>query len=463
MNMMMGDNLLVQTTNNMKGKENTKKSSNGKKTKKKKRGGSKRKLSVDQLLAYKSVSEWVFLGLGQSSCSSNPSSSISFDDEFRVQFNPKVSDKLVFDLHSHSICSDGYLSPSKLVERAHQNGVKVLSLTDHDTMSGIPEALEAAHKFGIKIIPGVEISTIFYPGEECGTEEPVHILAYYSSCGPARPEKLEKFLADIRDGRYLRAKNMVAKLNKLKLPLNLEHVAKIAGSGVAPGRVHVARAMVEAGHAENLKQAFARYLYDGGPAYSTGSEPDVEEAVQLIRETGGVAVLAHPWALKNPVGVIRRLKEAGLHGIEVYRRDGKLAAYSDLADAYDLLKVGGSDFHGRGGQSESNLGSVSLPVVAVHEFLKVARPIWRRAILDNLEDFVRDPTGSNFEVLIRLGKIKFPRGMPSNCGRYELIQHCLSLWLTTEERENDEFEALKLKVTQVSIDQGWLADPSRSQ
>lgn len=97
----------------------------------------------------------------------------------------------------------------------------------------------------------------------------MHILAYYSSCGPARPEKLEKFLADIRDGRYLRAKNMVAKLNKLKLPLNLEHVAKIAGSGVAPGRVHVARAMVEAGHAENLKQAFARYLYDGGPAYST--------------------------------------------------------------------------------------------------------------------------------------------------------------------------------------------------
>ncbi|KAL8126349.1 hypothetical protein AgCh_013587 [Apium graveolens] len=458
---MMGDsNLLVQsqTPNNIKGKENTKKS-NGKK-KKKKRGGSKRKLSVDQLSAYKSVSEWVFLGQSSaSSASSNP----SFDDEFRVHFHPNFSDKLVFDLHSHSICSDGFLSPSKLVERAHQNGVKVLSLTDHDTMSGIPEALEAAHKFGIKIIPGVEISTIFYPGGECGTEEPVHILAYYSSCGAARPEKLEKFLADIRDGRYLRAKNMVAKLNKLKLPLKLEHVAKIAGSGVAPGRVHVARAMVEAGHAENLKQAFSRYLYDGGPAYSTGSEPDVEEAVQLISETGGVAVLAHPWALKNPVAIIRRLKEAGLHGIEVYRRDGKLTAYSDLADVYDLLKVGGSDFHGRGGQSESNLGSVSLPVVAVHEFLKVARPIWCKAIRDNLEDFIKDPSGSNLEVLTRLGNIKFSKGTLSNCSRYELIQHCLSSWLTIEERQNDEFEALKLKVTQVSIDQGWLADPLRSQ
>lgn len=113
----MGDsNLLVPT----KDKENTKKSNGNKK--KKKRGGSKRKLSVDQLVAYKSVSEWVFLGQSSpSSSSSNP----SFDDEFRVHFHPSFSDKLVFDLHSHSICSDGYLSPSKLVERAHQNGVSL--------------------------------------------------------------------------------------------------------------------------------------------------------------------------------------------------------------------------------------------------------------------------------------------------------------------------------------------------
>lgn len=104
---------------------------------------------------------------------------------------------------------------------------------------------------------------------ESAPEEPVHILAYYSSCGPTSFEDLEKFLSNIRDGRYLRAKNMVLKLNKLKFPLKWEHVAKIAGKGVAPGRVHVARAMVEAGYVENLKQAFARYLYDGGPAYST--------------------------------------------------------------------------------------------------------------------------------------------------------------------------------------------------
>jgi len=99
-------------------------------------------------------------------------------------------------------------------------------------------------------------------------EEPVHILAYYSSIGPSRFEELDKFLSNIRDGRFLRAKNIVLKLNKLKLPLKWEHVCRIAGKGVAPGRLHVARAMVEAGCVENLRQAFARYLFDGGPAYS---------------------------------------------------------------------------------------------------------------------------------------------------------------------------------------------------
>jgi 3',5'-nucleoside bisphosphate phosphatase len=105
-------------------------------------------------------------------------------------------------------------------------------------------------------------------GGDTEAEEPVHVLAYYSSIGPSKFEELDKFLSNIRDGRYLRAKNMVLKLNKLKMALKWEHVCRIAGNGVAPGRLHVARAMVEAGYVENLKQAFARYLFDGGPAYS---------------------------------------------------------------------------------------------------------------------------------------------------------------------------------------------------
>ncbi|KAG5229244.1 PHP domain-containing family protein [Salix suchowensis] len=344
--------------------------------KKKKRGGSKKKMTAEQALALKSVSEWVYL-----------------DRQLTVMM--RREDKVVFELHSHSKFSDGFLSPSKLVERAHGNGVKVLALTDHDTMSGVPEATEAARRFGIKIIPGVEISTMFSPRIP-EAEEPVHILAYYSSGGPARSDELEKFLANIRDGRYLR------------LPLKWEHVTRITGKGVAPGRLHVARAMVEAGYVENLKQAFARYLYDGGPAYSTGNEPIVEEAVQFIRETGGVAVLAHPWALKNPVAIIRRLKDAGLHG-------------------WRFTEV------------MANWLKCYIPVLALHDFLKVARPIWYRAIKISSRDM---------EIPQRLRK--------------GLIDRCLSMWLTTEERQAAEFEAIKVKLSCVEINQGETRVPIES-
>ncbi|CAA0807325.1 Polymerase/histidinol phosphatase-like [Striga hermonthica] len=437
MNQMMGD------------KENPRRpmGNNGKK-KKKKRGGAKRKMTLEQTVAYKAVSEWIFLDQTSSNCNS-----LSFGDPFLDDFGVKwyqPKEKLVFEFHCHTTCSDGFLSPTKLVERAHQKGVKVLALTDHDTMSGIPEAIEAARKFGIKIIPGVEISTIYYSRGDSGTQEPVHILAYYSSCGPARPAVLEKFLGDIRDGRFLRAKNIVSKLNKLKLPVKWENVVKIAGKGAAPGRLHIARAMLEAGHVENLKQAFSRYLHDGGPAYSTGSEPMAEETVKLILETGGVAILAHPWALKNPAVIIRKLKDAGLHGLEVYRSDGKLSVYSDLADAHDLLKLGGSDYHGKGGQQESDVGTTSLPLLMVHEFLKVARPIWCSAIRDILESYIQDPSESNFQHIVKFGKTKASKSSLPFSSESELINHCLSSWLSNEERESADFVTIKLELDQLA-------------
>ncbi|CAK8578042.1 unnamed protein product [Lathyrus sativus] len=441
----MGDGIAVQSTSNsIKGNKDKKK-----KKKNKNRGGSKKKMTHEQVLAFKSVTEWVFLAHPSSSLALAPSSLV---DDFGVQ-KPlgKNGDRVLFELHSHSKCSDGFLSPSKVVERAHMNGVKVLALTDHDTMAGIPEAVESARKYGIKIIPGVEISTIYSPSGETDTEgeEPVHILAYYSSIGPSKFKKLDKFLSNIRDGRYLRAKNMILKLNKLKMALKWEHVCRIAGNGVAPGRLHVARAMVEAGYVENLKQAFARYLFDGGPAYSKGSEPDVEEAIKMISDTGGVSVLAHPWALKNPVAIVRRLKEAGLHGMEVYKSDGRLAAYSDLADTYGLLKIGGADYHGRG-HHESELGSVNLPVLVLHDFLKVARPIWCNAIREILECYAEEPSDTNLETITRFGRSRvFKGGSTLNCGQ-DLIDHCLPLWLSSQEMENEEFEAIKLKLSNVS-------------
>ncbi|OQU85405.1 hypothetical protein SORBI_3004G233500 [Sorghum bicolor] len=258
--------------------------------------------------------------------------------------------RVAVELHAHSAFSDGSLSPADLVERAHRNGVKVLALTDHDTMAGVPEAVEAAKQYPIRIIPGVEISAVHSP----------------------------------RDGRYARAKQMLQKLKDLGMPMKLEDVCKIAGNGVAPGRLHVARAMVDAGYVENLRQAFSR-----------GSEPNGKSVVQLVCRTGGVAVLAHPWALKNPAAVVKDLKAAGLHGIEVYRSDGKVSGLSDLADTYNLLKLGGSDFHGRDDKEEPDVGSVDLPVLAVLNFLEVAKPIWHNAIREMFASISKRTTDLN--------------------------------------------------------------------
>nr|CAB3448083.1 unnamed protein product [Digitaria exilis]CAB3504538.1 unnamed protein product [Digitaria exilis] len=241
-----------------------------------------------------------------------PAGDIATDDEQGAEPGraPVRRPRVAVELHAHSTRSDGTLSPAELVERAHRNGVKVFALTDHDTMAGVKEAVEAARRYPIRIIPGVEISAVHSP------------------------------------------------------------------------RLHVARAMVDAGYVDNLRQAFSRYLYDGGPVYAKGSEPTGESVVQLVCRTGGLVVLAHPWALKNPSAVIKNLKAAGLHGIEAYRSDGKVSGLSDLADIYELLKLGGSDFHGRDDKEEPDVGSVDLPVLSVSKFLDMAKPIWHNAIME---------------------------------------------------------------------------------
>ncbi|XP_002976226.2 uncharacterized protein LOC9646529 [Selaginella moellendorffii] len=291
---------------------------------------------------------------------------------------------VLVDLHCHTTCSDGLLSPPALVERAHKRGVKVLALTDHDTMAGVPAAIAAARSYGMRIIPGVEISCRYLSSSgEMG--ELVHVLAYYGCCGPA--QGLEERLARIREGRYARARSMVDKLRDLKKPVRWESVLEFAGDGVAPGRPHVARALVQAGHVSSVGEAFHKYLHDGGPAYSNGSELPAGEAVELIRETGGIAVLAHPWSLKNPLDVVKQLKDAGLHGMEVYKSSGRDKAFADLADAYHLVKLGGSDFHGTGAADETDLGNVEVPAKALHEFLRAGDPVWLDSVMSILSSF----------------------------------------------------------------------------
>lgn len=419
---------------------------------KKKKGGKKKKRIVDHSAATKFLQEWASMDSGFSDTEENRERPLQNNGDLLSKIRICDEGPVIFELHSHSTCSDGFLSPSAVVDRAHKNGVKVLALTDHDTMAGVPVALKAARKYGIRIIPGVEISAMVPSKNACGKGEPVHILAYYGSCGPARFTELEECLRSIRDGRYHRAETMLQKLRALKMPLKWENIVRIAGDGVAPGRLHVARAMVEAKYVENLKQAFNKYLYDDGPAYASGTEILAETAIKIICRTGGVSALAHPWALKNPVSVVRSLKAAGLHGIEVYRGDGKVAGFSELADAYELLKLGGSDFHGRGGPDETDLGRVNIPDSAMHEFLKVAKPIWRDALKDILLGFaeVSEPEIDN--IISSSGFIKDLNGDMSLRGnitgnKEQVISLHLSAWLSKEEREAVEQEAVRLKLS----------------
>ncbi|KAJ1298416.1 hypothetical protein BS78_01G451500 [Paspalum vaginatum] len=409
-----------------------------KKRPKSSRSRKKTKASADQALALDYVRAWAH----PSPPPPEPSAAGADADDFLpAQASRGGGGDVLFELHSHSNHSDGFLSPTALVERAHRNGVKVLALTDHDTMAGIPEAMSAASKFGIRIIPGVEISALYNPREVAGAGEPVHILAYYGMCGPSRSDELDSMLLNIRDGRYLRAKNMLEKLNRLKVTIKWEHLTKIAGEGVAPGRLHVARAMVEAGYVENIRQAFNKYLGDDGPAYARGSEPFAETVVQLISRTGGISALAHPWSLKNPDAIIRSLKGAGLNGMEVYRSDGKVDGFSELAEKYGLLKLGGSDFHGRGGKDESDIGTVRLAITTLCCFLKMARPIWSAAMKYILLKFAEEPSAANLGSILKFGRANFDVSSPINTGIH-VVDFCLSSWSSMDDMEDVELEEI---------------------
>ncbi|KAL3678145.1 hypothetical protein R1sor_021101 [Riccia sorocarpa] len=383
----------------------------------------------------------------------------------------------LFDLHCHSICSDGHLSPELVVDRAYRNGVRVMALTDHDTMAGVPDALRAARKYGMRVIPGIEISAKYVQRQDAVTkclgcrqtgrggavtvrEEPVHILAYYGCCGPSNCEQLEQKLLEVREGRYDRAKEMVRKLALLHKPVKWEDVLRIAGEGVAPGRPHVARALYEAGHVDSVGQAFTKYLHNNGPAYATGAELPTAEVVQLIKETGGVSVLAHPWTLKDPMPVIEHLVEAGINGMEVYRTDGRHAAFGPLGEVYKLVRVGGSDFHGSGDPDETDLGGIDLPSMAVREFLRVAEPLWSSAVehilqhfaegaLEGVENDSDQTDAKSLDVWkgdISLSKISVP-------GEVEDVQ-CLRLspWLSEVEKESVEMAASRLGLKTTTTD-----------
>ncbi len=240
------------------------------------------------------------------------------------------------DLHVHSTASDGAFAPAAVVAAASDAGVSALALTDHDTLGGLAEATSAGTELGVRIVTGVELSTV-----EGGAE--IHLLGLHLS----RLGELERHLLTFRTARRTRAERIVQRLNEIGVAVSLDSVLEIA-DGAAIGRPHIARAMIASGWAHDFRDAFDRYLGNGRPAFVAKYALPLADGVQLVHRSGGLAIVAHP----GPIGTRRRVEAwiaLGVDGIEI-RHPGHgaedTARLQALADHFGLVPSGGSDWHG---------------------------------------------------------------------------------------------------------------------
>lgn len=249
------------------------------------------------------------------------------------------------DLHTHSSVSDGTDAPADLVVSAAAAGLDVVALTDHDTADGWPDARRAGDQVGIRVVPGIEVSTSWKGAS-------VHLLAYLVD---AEDTQLAAELVRIRSDRRRRLDAIVARLVRSGYPVDVDDVLAAAGPAVTVGRPHVADAMIARGYARDRDEAFTRWLGAGRIGYVAKYAPDTAEAIRMVRTAGGVSVLAHPWARGSRRALdedaLAALAEAGLDGVEVDHEDHPprvRAMLRRLAGELDLAVTGSSDYHGAG-------------------------------------------------------------------------------------------------------------------
>lgn len=254
------------------------------------------------------------------------------------------------DLHMHSTASDGALSPAAVVAAAGAAGLSAIALTDHDTLAGLDEAARAAVPFGIRIVNGVELSA--HDGER-----EIHILALHVSA----PSLLESRLSAFRDAREVRARDIVDKLRRLGVSVDLDTVMTEAAGG-AVGRPHVARALIKGGHVRDSREAFDRYLAAGRPGFVPKARLEIAEAIGLVHSAGALAIWAHP-GNEGFRERVEPLAGLGLDGLEVRhpshnQEDAKRLAA--LCDFFGLVSSGGSDWHGQE-QGPRTIGCMHIP------------------------------------------------------------------------------------------------------
>ncbi|MFD1426775.1 putative metal-dependent phosphoesterase TrpH [Kroppenstedtia sanguinis] len=271
------------------------------------------------------------------------------------------------DLHVHTTASDGMFSPVEVVKRAKAKGLLGIAITDHDTVAGVEEARQCGEESGLVVIPGVEISTV-------ANGQDIHVLGYFVDL---TDESFQERLQEQREARKRRNHQLLDRLTNLGIQITMEEVEARKPDKVNIGRPHIAEVLVEKGVVQNMNEAFAKYLGKDGAAYVTTPRISPEEALILIRQAGGVPVLAHP-GLYDDDELVWKLAQNDLAGIEVNHpdHDEKMRIrYREMVRQCGLLATAGSDFHGerQGSMYHADLGTCTTDRETVNALEKAAR------------------------------------------------------------------------------------------
>lgn len=244
------------------------------------------------------------------------------------------------DLHTHSLKSDGSMTPAEVVREAKKAGLAAIALSDHDTVDGLPEAITEGEKIGVEVIPAIEFSV------QSKTE--THILGYFIDYNNPH---LKQIIKEVVDLRIERNHVTTQRLNELGFDITLEEVRALAPNNFV-GRAHFARVLMDKGYTQSVKEGFEKYMSVGKYAYCEKQRLTARDAVELIAECGGISFLAHPHLTKLPDDELKEflaeLKSYGLCGIEGYYTDytpEMQAKYHALAEEMGLMISGGTDFH----------------------------------------------------------------------------------------------------------------------
>lgn len=268
------------------------------------------------------------------------------------------------DLHTHTTCSDGSLSPQDLVRKACEYQISVLGICDHDTTEALDIATRLSVHTPVDVLPGCELTCA-----ESGRE--YHLLAY---CFEPSEDSFQRYLARTRDQRVARCETMIERLRAESVDICMDDVLVHAG-GASIVRPHIAQALMAKGYVQSTQEAFDRYLSNHGPVYVPIADQTIDEAIRVIHDAGGIAIIAHP-ARNITTSRIVELIAAGLDGVETFypkHTRQQTRYYHSLVKSYGLLATGGSDFHGSRPYDDQNFGSFSVDLSTVDAMRSTAQ------------------------------------------------------------------------------------------